>query len=536
MIITDEVKKALHSQNISVATLQEAQRQRSITYSCTISGDFKLTVVCIKFADRSFINITERPEIYRLENNLWIALYHYLMDEEIINYYVYKEVIIPATCKVRETLMNHKTPDYTGINTNSTNHVSDEIGENDMISFDGEIDEIGDFNSHLFDEIEDIGMDSFNTTIEDTSEVDTSICLVSDEFADIGSDSFNTTIEEDDTLITQVSENVNNINSTPTNTSIEINSQEALTNSYSEYRYIAILQDGAIPQINAIKNHLEPYCKEKNKDIIWGKYAAGTSLTQSPNDKGAMHVSLHRLLRSNDFNYRDIPESTKLDWEIVKKKLSGIGATFPTVWKCLKHSSSFLSKAFNEYAIYGGLRDAGIIGLDGKYSPVTVLNQCPHWKKIPTDDGNWLINSSPRLCQRFDQNGYLDEEFLENFLEERPGVDNSLDRQGTELNLLGVSRQRCLIIGNNNLEEYKQQKAATNSRSSTEKERTRSFSCVHCHKKIPPADNNWRKCKHNKCSSKYCTNPLCITILTSHEELCKHKPKRTRAILRDTQE
>ena len=140
-----------------------------------------------------------------------------------------------------------------------------------------------------------------------------------------------------------------------------------------------------------------------------------------------------------------------------------------------------------------------------------------------------------RMCklndnERFDQNGDLDEEFLENLLEERPGVDNSPDHQGTELNLLDVSRQRCLIIGDNNLEEYKQQEEAMKSRSGTEKERTRSFSCLHCNLKIRPADNNWRKCKHKKCGSKYCTNPLCISILASHEELCRHQSKRTRRI------
>jgi len=55
------------------------------------------------------------------------------------------------------------------------------------------------------------------------------------------------------------------------------------------------VQDGAYEKIQAIENKLIPWCKGHDYGITFAKYAAGCSLTQSPNDKGSMHSNLHRL-------------------------------------------------------------------------------------------------------------------------------------------------------------------------------------------------------------------------------------------------
>ena len=127
------------------------------------------------------------------------------------------------------------------------------------------------------------------------------------------------------------------------------------------FQNIAIFQDGAAGQIKSIENTLIDYCQEHNLDVTFCKYAAGTSLSESPNNKGVMHASLHRYFKTSDFRLNEIAEYDIYDWLIVKDILQTYldPASFKTVWKCLKHSPSFISRAFNRHAIYGGLRDTG---------------------------------------------------------------------------------------------------------------------------------------------------------------------------------
>jgi hypothetical protein len=67
------------------------------------------------------------------------------------------------------------------------------------------------------------------------------------------------------------------------------------------YRWISINQNGANGQVKAIENSLHNMCAEANQNIIWGKFSAGASMTQTPNDKGAMHHTLHDLFKTSNF-------------------------------------------------------------------------------------------------------------------------------------------------------------------------------------------------------------------------------------------
>ncbi len=134
----------------------------------------------MKFADNNFVDCKSKPRILKLDDNLFIALYHCDMDDETVNTFVYQQVIISAVVNVRTALINHKYP--SGINENEIN----------------------------------------------------------------------------------------------------------------PYQHIAIIQDGANGQIKCLENTVVDYCQENKLDITFCKFADGTSLTESPNDKGVMHASLHR--------------------------------------------------------------------------------------------------------------------------------------------------------------------------------------------------------------------------------------------------
>jgi hypothetical protein len=89
--------------------------------------------------------------------------------------------------------------------------------------------------------------------------------------------------------------------------------QSEQTEYAEKFGQICIIQDGAYGQIQAIENKLIPWCKRHDYGITFAKYAAGCSLTQSPNDKGSMHSNLHRLFKK-DFFRSDIAEPETGSW------------------------------------------------------------------------------------------------------------------------------------------------------------------------------------------------------------------------------
>jgi len=96
--------------NLSISTNEKAVKQRVVTFNCTISGNFKMTVICIKFVDRTFTQYQERPLILQLEDRLYIALYQYGMSDKVVNKYIYSEVTIPSTFQNREILLTTHSP------------------------------------------------------------------------------------------------------------------------------------------------------------------------------------------------------------------------------------------------------------------------------------------------------------------------------------------------------------------------------------------------------------------------------------------
>lgn len=74
---------------------------------------------------------------------------------------------------------------------------------------------------------------------------------------------------------------------------------ECSSNEINPFQKIAIVQDGA-GQIQAIENTLLSYCDENHLQIIWGKYAAGASPTQSRNNKGTLCHPLQKQYKSSD--------------------------------------------------------------------------------------------------------------------------------------------------------------------------------------------------------------------------------------------
>ena len=395
--------------NLSVSTMESSQKQRVITFNCTISGDYKLTVTCIKFADKTFTEYFTEPFILRLEEHLYIVLYLYGMDDEIVNIYIYWNVILPEVIEVRRMKLE----------------------------------------------------DEYNIDKE-------------------------------------------------------------------KFKEIAIAQDGALGQIRAIENFLQPRCAKDDLNIIWAKYAAGSSLCQSPNDKGVMHANLHKLFKSSKYRYETVADPDCGRWvalkEILHKRLDL--ASFTTIWKCLVNTPGILHKAFNKTAIQSAFDKCGIYERsNGKFNPNKILSQCPLWKTLSTHDAQLALEQLPNFYKVFDANKCIPEESFKILLKDCPLVDNSPQNE-TNINEFVTNRQRCLILGPNLLTENHLMKVEDRISTQVNKfwrkidpERPKkSQSRLKCWN-LCQNPTNLIKCRVSRCTHRFCSNESCQIMLKMHEEI-----------------
>lgn len=402
VVISKDIQKRMENQSVSIATMQPSKKQRSITFSCTISGYSDLAVTCIKFADYNFTNYTTQPKIYKLNTYLFIALYHYDMDDETVNSFIYKDIIIPTVCTKRMELINHS----------QTQHTDD-----------------------------------------------------------------------------------------------------------NPYKYIAIFQDGAIGQIRAIEHTLLQYCDDNNMNIIFGKYAAGTSLTESPNDHGIMHALLHKFFKSSSDS--ENIEYTTFDWIQLKEDLNVLDSqSFSSVWSCLLRAPNILNRAFTRHNISKAFSEAGIISSNGQFSDRRILAHCPHWYNLNSADQNWLISKLPEFYEIFTQNGYIPEETYDNILGERSHIDTPPHRVGMLLNDMVINRQRNLIIGTNMLHVHQLKRKEIQLENSKKQKNKKCNFCSH----LKPVEINWSICKFKGCTFKLCSD--CSFMMSQHEVKCSHGTKK----------
>ena len=82
--------------------------------SLAFTGDGGTLCRAIKIPDYSFTHLRELPEIYKMENNLYIVLHHADMDLKVLNRHVYEKCIVKCAVAKRDAL-NHN--EETGLNS-----------------------------------------------------------------------------------------------------------------------------------------------------------------------------------------------------------------------------------------------------------------------------------------------------------------------------------------------------------------------------------------------------------------------------------
>lgn len=309
-------------------------------------------------------------------------------------------------------------------------------------------------------------------------------------------------------------------------------------------KYSAIGIDGADGPIKAIENFVHSNCQSLSQNVIFAKYAAGTSLTQSANDQGVMHSTLKKCFQDSKFKYPEVADPIGGSWLEVKRLLSRIdSSSFNSVWKCMKLAPTFISKAFNRVAIISAFDKVGLFMKEtGRFCENTILQHCPHFNQLSPEDKSWLRTQLPRFYETFNNNRILDENVFK-ILEDKMGIDNSPNKTGMPLREMVTNRQRCLIIGDNTHFQRMQQRLAEESKEQeTTTKRKRAIRCQHCRGKIAVSDE-CHSCSVPNCNFRYCCHEMCKNVCETHKiahnetyGIEKPKQKRKRVIIEEEDE
>ncbi len=124
VLTTEEADKANALYNQGTSIVVEEKQKRVVTFSCTVSGDFKLIVTVIKFGDRNFTRFEKAPLIIKIEDDLYLCLYKYGLDSTKLSSVIYKKCIIPATQLHRERVIQSN---LTGLTQPIFSSASDDV-------------------------------------------------------------------------------------------------------------------------------------------------------------------------------------------------------------------------------------------------------------------------------------------------------------------------------------------------------------------------------------------------------------------------
>jgi hypothetical protein len=101
VILPKEAIEFLNAHHLSVSTDGPQEQQRMITFNLCIGGGGNAPSKIIKFADRNFEDLKERPKIVKLADDLSIILYHPALDEVVLNIWMFQICIIPQLERLR---------------------------------------------------------------------------------------------------------------------------------------------------------------------------------------------------------------------------------------------------------------------------------------------------------------------------------------------------------------------------------------------------------------------------------------------------
>jgi len=306
---------------------------------------------------------------------------------------------------------------------------------------------------------------------------------------------------------------------------------------------IVLAQDGMYYSTEALLNDVNDYCKRKGKNIFMIKYAGGSSMTQSANDTGKMHLLLKQCFASKAFWYDDPPDMSDLS---AYKGLQGVlkdtldPSSYRTVWKCICNASLFLSKAFHPMNIRSAFATSGTV----PFNPGTIMNVSPTFRSLPQEEADYVMGLAPILGETIQQKGYVPESTLDELFAEHPLLNDVAPKKGKPLNDMVTNRQRAMVMNNETYLEERQMKqcdkegkemrkrlreadaTAEGEVAAAPKKRKQRKQCKNptCLKHLREDADKGTKCPHKNCRYWFC-NSCCAANMLPHRRVCSNRPK-----------
>jgi hypothetical protein len=308
VITTKEAKAILQQQGLSVSTSADVQKQRVVTFNCTISGFGGLVCKVLKFADREFTQFSEKPFVTCLDmgsdvERIYVMLYKYGMEDKVVEEYMYRKCILPEVDRHRKIIEERDQSRLREIKGSQSQ--SQSSGPHSQPS------------PRSQQHQQPIRQEEKEGGVEEEEQ---------------GSDGDGEEEEEDEI--------------DPSLSAVLPDQRPEPEQRYS--KHAALFCDGAFGQIAALRKAVSQRIDVKKLRMLLGKYAGGCSMTQSGNDNGQMHLTLHKNFKSPSFRYEDCEDRPGPVWADLKLLMHRV------------HRACLLQEHMEVHAASAALPDQGL--------------------------------------------------------------------------------------------------------------------------------------------------------------------------------
>jgi hypothetical protein len=494
VITTKAAKAVMEKQGLAISATTTTEKQRVVTFNITISGGGSLVCKVLKFADRDFTQFAEKPFVVCMDEDsdaerMFVMLYQYGMEDAKVEEAMYRKCILPEVEFHRYQILKRNERRLEEIQTSQSQSQTQSKGgphSKSQAQFqqqqsEGEDEEVEGEDEHEM-EVEEGGGEGEpgnGSDVEDEYVIDPALEAVLPEVQEEGAEG-----------------------------------PQRFRNC------AAMFCDGAFGQIAALRLAISRRIETKLMAILLGKYAGGCSMTQSGNDNGQMHLTVHGSFKSPSFRYgkvKDRPGPTWKDLKVLMQQ-SIDSASFKSVWKCMGSSQDFLIKAFTPSSIKSAFRKTGVV----PFAPHIMLSKCPHFRELKTAEAKRVLMSIDTFADLVEgaddteNGGQVPEDEYRDILGST--IDNAEEKTGKPLNERGMNAQRALVINHPNmLYRYANKDLADKAAKAEKAERKKRKADSAAGIKIEGDEDQQPSKKPKIAKVPVCSNPCCLKSMPSED-------------------
>jgi hypothetical protein len=371
-------------------------KQRMLTFSLTVGGEGDNVCDVIKVCDRSFVEHADKPDVRDMGDGVYVILYHPSLDKEVLQQYMYECAIIPEALKLREKYINRLNGDLEPPKVLSREREPPPRTQAARRS--------------------SSSSSSSSSSVSSSAPSASAASLSAAEQSTSSSSSSSVEV-----LGAAVAASAGSGSASAPPSQQQAAAQTAPQSDPRDSHYLGLMSDGDIKTLSAITFEIARN-KRKGFFIVHGKWGAGCSMTQSPNDVGrGVHPPLHASYKNADFKYDvDFPDPPGRKWEQLKELLHGLlsSGDFNTLWKAIASAVvTILPKCTIRSNIRSAFHNAGIVTREGlrayqerkttdPSSPLAILSKNPHFaKNLSTEDAERVLALVPVLAEEIKIDG-----------------------------------------------------------------------------------------------------------------------------------